>query len=1000
MGLFGVSQVFVGREEEARLLAEHARRARTEAAATLLLGGEAGVGKTRLLEEFAADSGNGLVAGGCLELGVDGLPFAPFVTVLRRLLRDLGPERFAAAAGSPSEIARLLPELGPPPEERPEARGRLFEQVLRLLSAAAEPAGLTVVLDDLHWADSATRHLLVFLVRNLDTARVQILAGYRTDDLRPTHPLRRLLPELERLPAVTHLQLRPLTPEQVAAQARAIRGTELPAEEMRLLYARTAGNPLFVESFLEQPEVDACAVPERPRELLLGPLRTLGDDAREVAAVVSTGGSGGRRVEHRLLARVAGLDEDRLEAALRDLVDANLLRVEESGYRFRHALLREAVHAEILPGRHARLHLAYATALEEDPSAHPGAGADAELAHHYHEAHERPRALSAAWRAARRAHESYGYDEQLRMLERVIDLWDQVPDAEERVGAELADVLEEASEAAIDSGETSRGLALAEQGLRVLPDTDDAPTATRRALLLRRRGQARRDLDDGDALADLRASARVLPADSPHRPSVLATLAGELALWGRFEEAAETAETAMAEARASGDEDLYACARMQRASIRRPPGGAHWPHTSTEMHARITLASMDSHLGHTDPALREIEAVLERARAVGDPTTETRATALRVALLWEGGRAAEAVATGRAGLERARDLSTVRTFGTLVAVNLAEALYYVGEFAECRGVAGRALSWNPMLLYRLNLHARRGLAAIAMGDLDAARDDQRRQRDAGSRLTHTQDELPAALLDLELVLADADADAAVRTARALLDDGRVETWPPYGWHVLEAAARALRAGRAAGADGTGPLRTGIARAYDRMRAVGPAQAAFRSTIRAHLADTATPDEDPGVDARAAWRAAVADWRAAEDPYQRARALLYGAEADAADGDRAAATAAVREAAGLADCCGAAPLRLRCADLARRLGTTLDGSTPGAAAGPGAPPGGLTPRETEVLRLVAHGRTNAQIAEKLFISAKTASVHVSNILAKLGVPNRATAAARARSLGLD
>ncbi|MFC3996331.1 ATP-binding protein, partial [Nocardiopsis sediminis] len=905
MGLGAVSPVVVGRGEELRLLHEHARRARGGVAGTLLLGGEAGIGKSRLLEEFGARTANGtLVAGGCLELGADGLPLAPFVTVLRRLRRDLGADRFAELSGSggPRELARLLPELGVPPEERPEARGRLFEQVLRVLSAAAEPAGLTVVLEDLHWADSATRHLLVFLVRNLDTARVQIVAAYRTDDLHRDHPLRRLLPELERLPAVTRMDLRPLSREQVAEQAHAILGHDVEPADLAVLYERTAGNPLFVESLLELPGPERHTLPERPRELLLGPLRVLGEDARTVAMAASVGGRGGQRVEHRLLAEAVRLEDDRLEAALRALVDANLLRVEGTGYRFRHALLREAVHAELLPGRRSRLHLAYADALEREPD---GAfGHAAELAHHYHEAHEQPRALSAAWRAAVRARATYGYDEQLRMAERVIDLWDRVPDAAERVGMQLVDVVEQAAEAAIDGGATARGLDLAEAGLRALPGTGDDPTATRRALLLRRRGQARRDLNDPGALDDIREAARVLPPGSPHRPSVLATLAAELALRTHFTEAADVARTALADARAALRDAPAAPASERSAGCPQEP----WPHVLSELHARITLASLAAQDGRYDVALRELEACRAEARRVDDPETETRAAGHRVAVLWESGRSSLAVAEGGAALERARDLGTMGSCGSFVAVNLAEALYHLGEFAQCRESAGRALAWGPMPLHRFNLHTRRGLAALAMGDTDAARADRQRQRLPGhAPHAHTQDELSAALLDLELCLAEGDTAAAVATASATVGAPRFATWPAYAWHVLEAAARAVRAGEAPGGGaGRGDvegLRVAVAGVCELMEVSGPSQSALRATVWAHLArDGAAGDAgddggmgDGGADAvRAAWEAAVAAWRDAEEPCMLAAALLRLAEADAGRGDRAAAAAALTD----------------------------------------------------------------------------------------------------------
>ncbi|WP_141923638.1 AAA family ATPase [Haloactinospora alba] len=187
------NSALIGREAELQSLLSHAR---TGSGATLLLGGDAGVGKSRLLTEFTTRTPAGsVVTGGCLELGSDGVPFAPFLAVLRQLLREHGRAPFETVSrGGEHELARLLPELGPVPDTHREGRGVLFEQVLRLLTAASAPDGLTVVLEDLHWADSATQDLLVFLVRNLDASPVQLVATYRSDELHRDRALRRCWP--------------------------------------------------------------------------------------------------------------------------------------------------------------------------------------------------------------------------------------------------------------------------------------------------------------------------------------------------------------------------------------------------------------------------------------------------------------------------------------------------------------------------------------------------------------------------------------------------------------------------------------------------------------------------------------------------------------------------------------------------------------------------------------------------------------------------------------
>ncbi|WP_082376059.1 AAA family ATPase [Nocardiopsis sp. NRRL B-16309] len=484
----------VGRADELRLLGEHAHRARTEASGTMIIGGDAGVGKTRLVAEFTATRPVGTVfAGGCLELGVDGLAYAPFTAVLRQVLRERGREAFEAAApGGTGEFARLLPELGALPRGRHEARGPLFGQILRLIQAASGGEGVTLVLEDLHWADGATRDLLVHLVRDLDLPGVQIIATYRADDLHRAHPLRRLLPELERLPEVTRMGLAPLTRDQVAAQARALTGHPLSAARLDDLHLRSDGIPLFVEALAADGGADTDAAPDHSRELLLGSAHRLDETAVAVLRAASVGAVSDV-VEHATLARAAELPEAGLDRALRTLVEAGLLRVSGTGYRFRHALLREAVHDGLLPGPHARLHLRFAQLIDEYPDAVPADRRAAEQAHHFQAAHDLPRALQAAWRAAVRAGEALAPHEELAMLERVLGLWDRVPDADERVGGRSrAEVLSAGAAAALEAGRPRRAREMCDEGLAALdegPRADDHTLAVR-ATLLSRRGRA------------------------------------------------------------------------------------------------------------------------------------------------------------------------------------------------------------------------------------------------------------------------------------------------------------------------------------------------------------------------------------------------------------------------------------------------------------------------------------------------------------------------------
>ncbi|WP_220269994.1 helix-turn-helix transcriptional regulator [Marinitenerispora sediminis] len=998
MSSHGTSPVLVGRAAELRTLLDHAHAARTGGAGTILIGGDAGVGKSRLLREFAEQvPGGPVVAGGCLELGVDGLPFAPFVTVLRHLLHELGQERFASlVTGGGKELARLLPELGEQPGEHREARNRLFEEVLRVLAGAAEPAGLTVVLEDLHWADAATRDLLVFLVRNLDTAHVQIVASYRSDDLHRSHPLRRLIPELERLPTVGHLTLRPLSPEEVAQQAAAIRRRELAPEQAAALYERTAGNPLFVESFLDSCDLGDILdspVPSQPRELLLAGVDRLPERARSVVRIASVGAVSGDHVGHALLAHVAGLGFDELDEALGAAVNANVLRVDGEGYRFRHSLLREAVHQELLPGAHARLHLRFAEALEVRPDLVPADRLAAVQAHHFHAAHELPRALSAAWWAAVRAGEALAFAEQLRMLERVIELWDRVPEPGALVDADLVEVLRHAVMAAFESGEFRRGRELADLALSLLPDTDDAGTRTRRAVLLRSRGRIRIQLGDDAAMEDLLAALDLHPPEHHGYGWLLAIIARELMLRGGTLPTDRLAAGMLA---LDSTHCRLTAAELATEALARSTEHGDFCAVSD---AVITLGTVQGETGDVEAGIRSMRRGIALAVEIHEPELELRGIGNLSSLLRDFGRHHEALELTGHGLERARELSMLRSKGAFVALNRAEIMFELGDLHEAAVLIDAALSWSPAPLHASLLKVLRGRVALARGDQAAVAASLADLRTDRVLVTgRVQSVMSLAMLTMEAALAEGEALRALDIALRTFERVDVRAGACYRWEFSSLAARALAASRDAvaglpeHAEQAAGLRRRLLDVHETITAHGPARAAHHDMVLAWIAvfDGAAPEV-----LRDAWERAVASGSSTEYRLAHAEALLQAADAAACCGDRVLARERLRSAADIAKEFGAALLELRVTDLARRLGLSLDAS----ASAPPSAPAGLTARETEVLRLLARGYTNAQIATELFISAKTASVHVSRILAKLDLPNRGQAAARARDLGL-
>ncbi|GAB3741494.1 ATP-binding protein [Nocardiopsis nanhaiensis] len=998
--LSGSSPVFVGRENQLQLLTEQALRARTGPPETLLVGGDAGVGKSRLVSEFTATRPAGTVFfGACLQLGVDGLSYAPFTAVLRQILRERGREPFETAApGGFGEFARLLPELGEPSADRRENRGILFEQVLRLLGRVAADTGATVVLEDLHWSDGATRDLLVFLARNLDQPGTQIVATYRSDDLHRAHPLRRLLPELERLPGVGRIVLEPLSLAEVGRQAGAIRGGELAPGEVETLYRRSEGVPLFVEALAAAetcPDDEGTELPDHFRDLLLEPVHRFDDTALTVLRVAAVGAVS-EYIEHEVLYHAAGIPERELESALHTLVDANVLRPGRTDYRFRHALLRDAVHAEILPGPHARLHLRFAQIIDEYPEAVPADRRAAEQAHHYQAAHDLPRAMEAAWRAAGQAKKMLAFDERLDMLERVLSLWDQVPEPSARVdGLGWAEVVSQAANSAISANRYRRALELVDEALPSVPETaaDDA-TRTMRAVLLRQRGQARAFQVRDGGLSDL---VRALDLHPPHMPGyvhLLALLARECSLLrGDREETPE--QKLLLELARSGHGPRELAGRAIEAAD---------PERFTDLcaaaDAHITLGGSYMQDGDIERGRPLMEEGLRQAKELRQPHMEARGAGNLGHFLRELGYHEEGLRVLEESLARHESLGWAPARKSFNYQNRAEILLDLGDLRETREVFRRYLDRDHRDLrhqhYILAVEAR---AAAAMGDLPAARAATGPVGDRSMLDAHRMNIVQLRTLGaVDVALAEGDLGEALSLSREVLERVALETSPGYTWPMLELMAEAARRGGEPGRDAE-TVRTAhqvcalVRQVMELMAVSGAVRSAHAASITALLAE-ADGGEDGPASLAALWGKAVGAWEATPLRLQLARARLRAAEAMVAAGDRALAVERIRQVHEAATECGALPLARAAEDLARRLGTGVS-----ADAAPPAEPAGLTAREVEVLRLLASGATNAGIAAELFISPKTASVHVSNILAKLDVPNRATAGARARELGL-
>ena len=632
MGGRVASPTFVGRVEEVQVLEAARRWAADGEPAVVLVGGEAGVGKTRLVAELTARcaaDGTRVLSGGCVPVGGGALPYAPMVEALRDLLTDVGVNEVRELVGpSWPELARLLPALGEPASGPPgeSAQARLFELLLGLLGRLGEQAPLVLVVEDLHWADRSTRDLLAFLVRNLRRERVLLVVTYRNDEPGQQR-IGPYLAELGRGGPVQRLELQRLDRAETTAQLTGILGAAPASDLVDAVFARSEGNPFFTEELLESVRAGSGTLPATLRDLLQGRVEAPSERARQVLQVVAVAG---RQAPHPLLAAVAGLDERQLEEALREAVVHQLLVTREDGYQFRHALLREVVDAGLLPGERARLHAAYAQALTQRPelAASSPAVAAAELATHWDGSGKPEQALPARVQAGLAAERAHAFAEAARHYQRALQLWERMPEPGLPAGLDRVGVLYRAAEAAALTGAAERAVELVEDALGRV---DPADEPVRAAMLLAGLGDYSRIAgDEAGALAAFQRAERLLDGTPPsaEHASVLAAYAYALVLTLRAKEAIPRCEEAIAVARAVG-------ARAQEAQALR------------------VLASGLADLGEPDRAISLGLEARRIAEEVGDAETVIGTYVTVTHTLGLVGRERDALEEAQQGYQRA-----------------------------------------------------------------------------------------------------------------------------------------------------------------------------------------------------------------------------------------------------------------------------------------------------------------------------------------------------------
>jgi len=989
---------FVGRESEL----SHLVGALAGDTRMVLVMGEAGVGKSRFVAEGMTRAAAGrmpCVSGACLPLAGT-LPLLPVAEALGELARLDGGRLLEAALGTTppyvrAEVGRLLPQLGPGAavaDERGDERRqeRLFAAVAELLEAAAGGSAAGLVIEDVHWADIATLDCLTYLARAGRWRTVTVVVTCRGDEAPLEPAVATWLANARSGSDMAEIRLQPLSPEETAEQIAALTGGIAPAWFAADVSARAEGNPFFAEQLVAAALTDSAGrglsrpaqLPARLADLLTARAGHCDGDAR---AALNAMAVAGRPVSEDLLGSITGLGQDAVRGAVRELAAAHLLAEITAGeaYRPRHALLAEAVTAALLPGERRALH-------ERAARAWQGMGGDAlaaEVAGHWAAAGRPAEELPARMTAADAAERVFGYAQAAEHWLRAIELCQGLPGAADRAGIDLPRVYVRAMDALDAAGEGQHAGAVADEAYRRYAGHPDPGTA---------------------AVIHARAAFfRGMSAPAAGKPLMQEALR-------LFEQSPPSADQAEAWFRYAGFYLLHAegDAQANHAALTRALELAETADATALIPRIMAQLATDAFVrGQTGEGF----AYLRRGRAVAGPAGNTKALIMLAVnesdALLKLGRFSEAAETAVGGLRDARQVGRQSTFqAVLLAANAAEAMLARGHTAEAAALIDPLTTGEPDH-DRYLVHQFRAEIDLLRGDMAAAAVRQQQLtgiiRGVGS-IDFTREATQRAA---ELALwagRPGDALQEVQRTIALFHSpdltimcGRLLGAGMRACADLSERARARRDGPAVSA--AGAAADGLSSWSGQMSGAPFTEHPFGATIPAERATwDAEQTRLAGASDPAAWSGAAKAWQDLGCPHRAGYAWWRQAEAQLDAGQPiAGATTTLRAAAAASD--GHAPLLAQIRRLAERARIPLRSP---AAAAPGAPrpgdtpaPYGLTARELAVLRLVAAGRSNAQIGAELYISPKTAGVHVSSILRKLGASGRVQAAALAERAGL-
>lgn len=969
----------VGRSRELDAVLERLASAAAGAPCMVLVAGDAGVGKTRLVAEVvdhAAHDGWTVLAGDCLELSDGAVTLAPIGQVLRQLGDDRGVDGLARLLEGPTAgLARLVPELGighARSDTTPPVPAHVSFH--RLLGELCGDQPVLLVVEDVHWADAATRDVLQHLAARVRGERLAVVATVRTDGLDRQHPIRPLLAELVRRPPVTRVDLRPLAD---AAMTRHLAGlTTREPDEARLaaVVARAEGNPFFAEQLLLGGRGDAD-LPPSLHDALVERLEQLPASARVLLGELAVLGG---RADAALLETVASLDTATVRQVVRAAVDSGVLLVEGTGLRFQHALLGDVARGRLLPHERMAAHAAAARALEAGRGPAPPGLADvtARIAHHWRAAGDIPRGLAASVVAAEDALHTFAARDALVHARRAIELWDRVEDPEEVTGTSHPSLLLlalRAADAADDDGVRDLGAA----AIRAATAAEDPETSAAAVQVMVR------SLSSGgferDALDVVSAElARQAGQRTPAAALVLSTHA--------------EAVSSMAEVRAEAWDLAGVADELDRAlEMARSTGDWYAEHRSL-VGAAQTLGPYLP--GRFDAAVSALLRLTEQPERLTARNT-THAVAAYVPYL-----CGDFTGTA-AAIDRWRSFTADAGVAPLDWAGLWAMSLHLEVWSGRIGAALRQIRQVDIRDHEAAPNILTWLVALSGDPLRWTGETDRALEHAEFAVEVSPRGFATMPVAAELAASRAAAGATPHEVLAATR-GIGASFGARNWHAY--VPRLVEAVTAAANDAPVDERLvadvdGFVGRLDRYVAWLPHDAPVRPWATACLhrarAERAflVGDPDPTL-----WDPVVADYDQRGGVPHAARARLRRATALAADGggSSAACERDLRAALRTFDELELTALADDARSLARRLRIRVPR--------PSRPDGGdplaeLTERELDVVRLVARGWTNRQVGEHLFISAKTVSTHLSNLMRKLDVGSRTQAVLVVRDAGL-